>query len=340
MAGAPTGLAAMQVSRRGLVTGAAVGGGLAIAWWLLPRNYPSPLQSAAGEHIFDAWLKIGEDSVVTIAVPQIEMGQGITTLLPQIIAYELGADWRQIAIEPAPVSGAYPNIPLAERWMALWDPMTAGLSETSDAMLARSFARRTRFNATADGTSLAAYEAPCRAAGAAARALLAQEAAARWDVSWEECEVAQGLVRLADKSATFGELAAGAASRSPPDPPPVRPEPPREIQTPGSDSAPPAFSRLDLPSKVDGTYQFASDIRLPGMVFVAIRHGPNDGADLVDFKPERARDIPGLAGIIEGKRWLAAAATTWWSANQALEAMQPKFTAAYPVDSGEVAARL
>ena len=98
------------------MAGAAVGGGLLVAWMLLPRSYDSPLAPGRGETAFGAWLKIGRDGVVTVAVPQLEMGQGVTTLLPQIVAMELGADWRQIAVEPAPASGAYPNLPLAVRW--------------------------------------------------------------------------------------------------------------------------------------------------------------------------------------------------------------------------------
>ncbi|HSF11457.1 MAG TPA: molybdopterin cofactor-binding domain-containing protein, partial [Erythrobacter sp.] len=96
----------MAITRRGVLAGAAAGGGLLVAWWLLPREYRTPLVATGDEHVFGAWLKIATDGVVTVAVPQLEMGQGITTLLPQIVAYELGADWRQIAVEPAPVSGA------------------------------------------------------------------------------------------------------------------------------------------------------------------------------------------------------------------------------------------
>jgi isoquinoline 1-oxidoreductase beta subunit len=164
----------MQVSRRGLLAGAAAGGGLLVAWWLMPRNYRTPLVAARGEHVFGAYLKIAADGVVTVAVPQLEMGQGITTLLPQIIAHELGADWRQIAVEPAPVSGAYANVPLARKWIALWDPIASGLSEAADSLMADRFAAAQRFSATAAGTSIEAYEMPCREAAAAARAMLAQ----------------------------------------------------------------------------------------------------------------------------------------------------------------------
>ena len=330
----------MQVSRRGLLAGAAAGGGLLVAWWLMPRAYRTPLVAADGEYVFGAWLKIAGDGVVTVAVPQLEMGQGITTLLPQIVAYELGADWRQIAVEPAPVSGAYGNVPLAKKWIALWDPSFAGLSPTTDAMMAERFAGAQRFNATADGTSLAAYEQPCREAAAAARAMLAQEAASRWGVAWEECEVAGGFVTHGTNRATFGELAEAAADYSPPDPPPLRPEPPREKPLPADAENPPAFPRLDLPSKVDGSYRFAGDVRLPGMVFAAIRHGPTDGSELAGFNRDAVAGIRGLAGIVESKRWIAVAADTWWSADAALEAMKPKWSTATPVSSNEIAAKL
>ena len=96
----------MQLTRRGLIAGAAAGGGLLVAWALFPRQYGAPLPAGPGEHAFGAWLTIGTDGVVTVAVPQLEMGQGVTTLLPQNVALELGADWRQVAAGPAPVSGA------------------------------------------------------------------------------------------------------------------------------------------------------------------------------------------------------------------------------------------
>jgi isoquinoline 1-oxidoreductase beta subunit len=330
----------MQVSRRGLLAGAAAGGGLLVAWWLMPRSYRTPLVAASGEHVFGAWLKIAADGVVTVAVPQLEMGQGISTLLPQIVAYELGADWRQIAVEPAPVSGAYANIPLAKKWIALWDPVASGLSDGADDLMATRFASAQRFNATAAGTSIEAYEMPCREAAAAARAMVTQEAASRWGVAWEECEVDAGFVTHGTNRASFGELAEAAAEWTPPDPAPLRPEPPREKPLPAESDAAPAFPRLDLPSKVDGSYRFAGDVRLPGMVFASIRHGPADGSELSGFNRDAAVGIKGLVGVVESKRWLAVAAETWWSADQAIAAMKPQFAAPTPVNSSDVAARL
>jgi isoquinoline 1-oxidoreductase beta subunit len=327
-----------------LLTGAAIGGGLVVAWWFLPRNYRNPLAAARGEHLMGAWLKIAEDGIVTVAVPQLEMGQGVTTLIPQIVAQELGADWRQIAVEPAAPAAAYPNLPLAREWKQLWDPIVAGWNEVGDEWLAERFARERRFNATAAGTSLAAYEVPARMAAAAARAMLAQEAAARWGASWEELEVENGIVRWGDNSATFGELAAGAAERAAPDPPPLRPEPPGESSGPMDPGDEPgealAFPRIDLPSKVDGSFLFAGDVRLPGMVYAAIRHGPNNASELTDFDAGAGAAIPGVVGAVRTSRWLAVAAATWWSAQRALDAMQPRFRTAFPVSSEDVAARL
>jgi len=126
----------------------------------------------------------------------------------------------------------------------------------------------------------------------------------------------------------------------PPDPPPLRPEPPRETPLPADAEDPLAFPRLDLPSKVDGSWRFAGDVRLPGMVFASIRHGPTDDSTLAGFDREGAAGIRGLAGIVESKRWLAVAAETWWSAEAALAAMKPRFAVAAPVNSNEMAARL
>jgi isoquinoline 1-oxidoreductase beta subunit len=326
----------MQVTRRGLLVGAAVGGGLLVAWGLMPRRYDAPLQPGEGEHAFGAWLKIGRDGVVTVAVPQLEMGQGVTTLIPQIVAMELGADWRQVAVEPAPVSGAYANVPLASHWAPLWMPFLAGAAQGEEAVIAERFAQLSRFTSTAAGTSLAAYEAPARAAAAAARAMLCMAAADRWNAAWEECEAAEGFVTLGDRRVRFGELAEEASAYDPPDPPPLRTEPPRD-RTPAEPGQPAAFARLDAPAKVDGTYLFAGDVRLPGIVYAAIRHAPLPAGELTHLESRRT---PGLVALVKGKRWLAAVAENWWAAEQALDRMEARFTVTGPLDSEMIDARL
>ncbi len=325
----------MPVSRRGLLIGGAIGGGLLVAWGLgRGGTHTVPLIAPGkGEYAFDAWLKIARDGTVSVAVPQLEMGQGVTTLLPQIVAVELGADWRQIAVEPAPPAGAYPNGPLAARWAPLWMPLGASLADSPDSWLARRFAQAEHFSATAEGTSLAAYEAPARAAGACARAMLAMAAADRWGVAWEECEVSAGLVRHGGKAARFGELAEAAASFSPPDPPPLRTEMAVERPVDPAMAAPRPFPRLDLPAKIDGSYLFAGDIRLPDMVYAAIRHGPTPDAAVSEFDKDATAGTRGLLKVVHGKRWLAAVATDWWTAEQALVKLDPHFRVGKTFDS-------
>ena len=156
----------MRLSRRGFFFGMGAGGALIAAWTLVPRRFAPPLVAGEGEYAFDAWLKIGKDGVVSVAVPELEMEQGITTLIPQVVAMELGADWRQIAVEPAPISGAYGNAVLAARWAPLWLPLGSGLADTPGSLLARRFAEHDAFMASADGTSMAAHELAARSAAA------------------------------------------------------------------------------------------------------------------------------------------------------------------------------
>ncbi|MFN6933991.1 MAG: molybdopterin cofactor-binding domain-containing protein [Tsuneonella sp.] len=313
----------MHVSRRSLLAGAAVGGGLLVAWGLWPRDYGTPLTPGRGEWAYSAWLKIARDGVLTVAVPQLEMGQGISTLLPQIVAAEMGADWRTVAVEPAPVSGAYPNLPLAAKWSPLWMPFAAGLADDPRKMVLKRWAEMTGFTATADGTSLAAYEAPAREAAAAARAMLCMAAADRWGVAWEECEVRAGIVFHGDKNLSFAALAEEAAAFAPPEPPPLNSAPYAEMPDPVAEAEGLRFPRLDLPAKVDGSFPFAGDVRLPGMLYAAIRHGPIGDTELIGYDESAVAKARGLRHVVKARGWIAAVADTWWAAEKALSAMSP-----------------
>ncbi len=330
----------MAISRRGVLLGAAVGGGLLVAWNLRSRAFPTPLTPGENEFAFDAWLKIAEDGVVTVAVPQLEMGQGITTVLPQIICEELGADWRQVAVEPAPISGAYANIPLAAKWSALWSPMLASFADGPDDLLATRFAENTRFSATADGSSLAAYELPCRMAAAAARLVLIEEGAERLSASPDACDAAAGFVSDGENRLPFAELVRGAAQRDAPENPPLRGRPASEQPIPGQAGGVGEYARLDMPSKVDGSHLFAGDVRLPDMVYAAIKHGPLEEAELTDFDIAAVAGNERVTNVVRGKRWLAAVATDWWSAEQAVEAMKPRFSVTNVADSLSTEERL
>ncbi len=312
-----------------MLIGGTVAGALVLGWELLPRRYPSPLTPGPGETALGGWLMIGENGLVSVAVPQLEMGQGITTLLPQIVAEELGADWRQVAALAVPVSELFANVPLALRWAELWLPPFSEAGEAGEGV-ARHWAEGARFMVTADGMSLDAYEAPARSAAAAARDMLAMAAGRRWGVDWRECSVARGEVRHGARKAGFGSLAADAAGFTPPDPPVLR-----------GASAGAAYPRLDLPGKVDGTARFAADIRLPGMVFAAIRHAPiGEAAGLADYDAKRAADVPGFIALVKGPDWLAATATTWWAAERALGLIAPRFTVHRPIETLRIEAAL
>lgn len=325
----------MQVTRRGILIGSVAGGGLAVGYLLRPRSFPLPLEPGLDEIAFDAWIKIAEDGVITVSVPQIEMGQGITTLLPQIVAHELGADWRQIAVEPAPPNANYANQPLAARWAELWMPMLPSLAGEGSP-ITRRWAQDNRFTATADGMSLAAYELPAREAAATVRAMLSKAAAARWDVSWEQCTASNGFIIFEKQRASFAALAEEAAAFNPPDPPPLRPSPARESPKDFPLGMRPRYPRLDLPSKVDGSYLFAGDVRLPGMVFADIRHGPAGRSKLEGFDKAAAQGMQGLLSVVKGKDWLAAVAKSWWTAEQALDRMNPQFDSAGLADSAGI----
>jgi len=330
----------MRFTRRGVLIGAGATGGLIAAWALSPRSFAPPLLAGDSEFAFDAWLKIGKDGVISVAVPDVEMGQGITTLIPQIVAYELGADWRQIAVEPAPVSGAYGNAPLAAHWAPLWIPLASGMADAPDSLLARRFAEGDAFVVTAEGTSLAAHEVAARVAAASARAMLAKVAADIWNVAWEECDAQNGFIVHDKKRLSFAELVGGASARNAPSPVVARAQPPQERAAEFPAGAPLRAPRLDLPSKVDGSFSFAGDIRLPDMVFAAIRQAPIGDCTLGSFDAEKVKSVPGFLRLVENSGWLAAVASDWWAAERALKVAMPKFRPADLADSAAIDDRL
>ena len=146
-----------------MLIGGGVGVGLLLAWELWPRSYESNLRAAPGETIFSAFLKIALDGRVIVAVPQAELGQGVYTSLPQILADELGADWRTVSVEPAPINPLYANRLLAEEISG--GDLPSALQGVGR-WAARRAATRDALMITGGSTSVRAFEAPLREAGA------------------------------------------------------------------------------------------------------------------------------------------------------------------------------
>lgn len=283
--------------------------GLLVGWAVWPRSYRPNLVAAPGEHIFNAFVKIGLDGHVTISVPQVEMGQGVYTTLPQIVADELGADWRTVSVEAAPRGAPYANTLFAEEWNegGAWPKWAVDR-----------WARGAALAVTGGSTSVRGFGARLREAGAAARALLCVAAARRWDADWEACDTAGGFVTRGDDRMRFGEVAAEAAEAALPADIPLRAG--RENRLVAQ-----SLPRLDAPAKIDGSAQFAADIRLPDMVFASVTMGPLGDTRLKSVDRKAALAITGVIDVIEQERWVAAVASNWWAASRALEAMRPKF---------------
>lgn len=276
-----------------MLIGGGAGIGLIVAFTLWPRRMHSDLVTERGESSLGNFIKIARDGRITVAVAQVETGQGAWTGLAQIVADELGAAWDRIAVEPAPLKAAYAN-PLAkeEGW-------------PKDIRM------------TANSTSVRAFEQPLRHAAAVAREMLVGAAADRWTVEVKECEAADGLVMNRGRTFTFGELAEEAAERTPRDPTLREGAKGRLIGQ--------ALQRLDGPAKADGSWRFAGDVRLPDMLFASVRLAP-PGGRLRSFSRDAIATVPGIRHVTAREGWLAVVAETWWAAERGMTAADPKFS--------------
>jgi isoquinoline 1-oxidoreductase beta subunit len=309
------------LDRRRLLTGAAAGGGLILAWALWPRHYDQLPDTVPGETALHACVKIDKLGQVVVLCPQAELGQGVFTELAQILADELGADWRTVAVQPAPPGPLFANTLLAREWLSNTQSRALGAAGN---WAIDEYARRSMLMLTGGSTSVPMFGPLFREAGAAARVLLCQAAAARWDVRWETCDIVEGFVTDGEHRARIGELAAEAATFKLPVELPYRPDD-REDRLVGSD-----IMRVDVPTKIDGSANFAADIRLPDMIYAAIRQGPVNALGIKSLNEAAARKVPGMIGIVREQGWVAVTGRNWWAANQALDRLDPVFSLSGP----------
>lgn len=295
-----------RISRRGLLVGGGAGVGLLLAWTIWPRTYAPNLATTEGEHVFNGYLKIATSGQVTVIVPEIETGQGSYTVFAQIVADELGADWRTIGIEPAPLNPLYADAAATADWPKdFGDELAEAISTPPP-------------QGTSEAFAPGSFEQRAREAGAAARALLSKAAGKRWGADWRACDAAGGFVILGNERLRFGELAEDAASYDIPDKVPLRSnQEDRLIYQ--------SLPRLDVPSKVDGSANFAGDIRLPGMVYAALRAGPLGDTRFVSIDQKAIEARPDVVRVVSRDRWVAVVARSWWAADAALDAVRPRF---------------
>jgi isoquinoline 1-oxidoreductase beta subunit len=276
----------MKVSRRSfLTTSAMVGGGLILGFYLPGRDYAIAAKSSAALFAPNAFLRVGHDGAVTFIINHSEMGQGVCTSLPMLIAEELECDWRKVKVEEAPVDPAYNN-------PAFGAQGTGGSTST--------WTEWERFPK----------------AGATAREMLIAAAAKGWKVDPSTCRAENGrVIHKSGKSTGYGELVDKAAKM--PVPKDVQLKKPEQYKIVGK-----PLHRLDSPAKINGTAEFGLDVRFPDMLTVLIAHPPVFGGKVKSFKAERAKAVPGVKNVIQVPSGVAVAATGFWAAWKGREALE------------------
>jgi isoquinoline 1-oxidoreductase subunit beta len=257
------------LSRRDFLTaGAAAGAGLVIGFYL-------PHHGSGNGEMFapNAYLEIVPNRKITVVLARSEMGQGVSTSLPMILAEELEADWKQITIEQAGASTLY------------GDQSTGGSASV-----------RTTWD-------------PMRKAGATAREMLISAAALEWGVPRSACKAENSTVvhAASNRRLTYGQLAARAATLPVPTDPPLKKDP-KEYKIVGK-----RIPRLDVAAKVVGTAGYGIDFRLPDMKYAVLARCPVFGGRVASFDDKGARKIAGVSyvGKISDSAVAIVAGSVW-----------------------------
>lgn len=282
-----------DASRRDFLKGSALaGGGLLLGLYLpatargaqpaLPMFNPL---AEAGDFSPNAYIRVTPDDQVTLVVDKSEMGQGVMTAMPMLLAEEMDADWSRVHIEQAGSFDAYKNPQLG-------------------------------MQATGGSTSVRSSWLPLRRAGATARAMLVQAAARRWGVDPAACSVASGVVQgPGGRHAGFGELAQEASRL--PVPRDVRLKDPKQFKLLGR-----PLARVDVPEKTTGQALFGLDVRVPGMLIASVAQPPAFGATLRGVDDAAARALPGVHSVLRAGDGVAVLAADFWTARKGRDALK------------------
>ena len=271
----------MTTSRRSfLKTGAVTSGGL-----MLGVHLPGTLGEAVAAGTMytpNAWVHIADDNTITLLSARSEMGQGVYTSMPMLIAEELNVDISQIKVAAAPPAAVYVNALLGAQ-------ITGGSTSVRDG-----------------------WE-KLRIAGAQVREMLLTAAAARWGVDKDTVKADKGVVTgPGGRKATYGDLAEAAARMPVPEKPPIKD--PKDFKIVGK-----RVKRVDTPAKVNGTAEFGIDVKLPGMVYATIVQCPVIGGKVKSFDAAKAKAVSGVLDVVQVSDGVAVVASNWWQAKKASE---------------------
>jgi len=240
----------------------------------------------AGVFAPNAFVQIDNTGKVTLVIPKVEMGQGVYTSIPMLIAEELEAPLESVTLDHAP-----PNEQLFK------DPLLGG-------------------QLTGGSTSIRYAWDPMRKAGATARVLLINAAAQQWQVDPATCHAQAGQVihAASNRSIGYGQLVDAAAKLPAPQNVPLKD--PKDFKVIGT-----SVKRLDSPEKVDGTAIFGLDVRVPDMVYAAISTCPVFGGTLGSVDDTNAKKIPGVRQVIKADNAVAVIGDHTWAAKRGLAAL-------------------
>ena len=267
------------------------GTGLAIAVAAAPSGYrllsAAEMEKRGPSFRPSVWLEVRPDNIVIITVNKSEMGQGVYTSMPMIVADELDADWKNVRMEPAPAGDAYKD--------PAWGSQSTGGSSSIRHM----------------------YE-PLRLAGAAAREMLLQAASREWKAPVQECAVSLGTVRhiRSNRMLTYGQLADKAAKLEVPQKPALKKE--DQFRYIGKE-----VPRLDMHEKVNGSAGFGIDTFVPDMLYAAIARPPAYQADLASYNKEAAQSVEGVHTVVPVHSGMAVCAGTIDSAWKGRDTLKP-----------------
>jgi len=286
---------ATTVTRRDFLrSSAGAGAGLLIALYLPSADRLTKLgkehRDADGLSP-NAWLLIGTDDTVTVYFDKSEMGQGVMTALPMILAEELDADWKQVRVVQAPVTAAFITL------------------------------RHGRLS-TGGSTSVRTSWDPMRTAGAAAREMLVSAAATQWGVDAASCHTESGKVihAASKRSVSYGHVAAAAAKLPVPAQPKLKQ--PAEFRIVGTRAR-----RLDTPAKTKGTAGFGIDAHREGMLVALVKRCPVFGGKVARFDDTKARAVPGVRRVVQISSGVAVLADGYWPAYTGREALTVEWDA-------------